>query len=158
MCDDFYSDPGAVREGALLGSPVGDDKAVERIRGLMATGEPAPSDVAVSSYVTLLSAESPAEGVVSPPGSRWTALVWLSLPEHCRGGLSFRRAGTGGVVRETAFIEAKFNRAVVFAAGSGPHVDGPGFGEGPETARLTQWLHLTTNSPESGLELEGHHA
>lgn len=174
VVDNFYRNPGAVRERALLGtwtvtdardeprSParvsrtsVAGDQAVDRILGLVTRGESSPSDTAVSTCFTLLPAEAPASGLACPPGASWTALVWLSLPEDCRGGLSFRRVGKeGAAAQQTAFVDAKFNRAVVFAAESGPHVDGPGFGDGPETARLAQWLHLTMDP----VQLEERHA
>lgn len=167
VIDDFYQNPTVVRELALRsvrapGATDGDQNGVWDLT------EHAPDDEGVNRMCTILSinptragvtatarfgalvANAPVPEAVGRPGLSWAALVWLTPSQDCRGGFSFRRLrdGAGGGDEETAFVESRFNRAVVFDATTGPHLEGPRLGDDPGSARLARWLHLTVTGED----------
>jgi len=190
VVDDFYPDPLAVRRAALAL----DYPAVTGVRtfpGRTSTGkiEPPQFDSIASQLVgeriegwrrptgfhchfriTLAGETGRYHAHVDPSGLAWVGVVYLSLPEHCRGGTVFyRHRGLGldrtpqqqpaldklGVAsiaellqrdgpdpdawEETMSLAMRFNRAIFYRPWLW-HSAGPGFGSGPEDARLVQLL------------------
>lgn len=115
---------------------------------------------------------------VDPSGLAWVGVVYLSLPEHCQGGTVFfrhralgldrtpheqsalTRLGVGSLAEllardgpdpaaweETTRLAMRFNRAVFYRPWLW-HSAGPGFGDGPENARLIQLLSFAYPQPQ----------
>ena len=97
-------------------------------------------------------------GVHADP-STWSAVVYLTLPEHCRGGLTFYRHRETGLCRQlprellrrdtldsqkwerVGHVPMRFNRLVVFEAGYLHGFFEELFGNSADDGRLTQHFY-----------------
>ncbi|MCH8154184.1 MAG: hypothetical protein IH786_02785 [Proteobacteria bacterium] len=116
VIDDFYPDPEAVREAALgyaypEGSgprtfpgrnsrqkhlPQGMDQAVSQVIGARVAGDPNPETTHGKFRITLASDASRYLVHADPTLLDWVGVIYLNLPEQCRGGTAFfRHKGLG---------------------------------------------------------------
>jgi len=191
VIDNFYNMPYKVRDLALNKTEYLDKNSlpfnfpgtesrqsfysqslIDRIN--VATGESMVVDPSKFSFGVFAKtfAHDERKKVVHVDSSDWTALVYLSLPEHCKGGTVFyedRETGLSSIPKTqelerlgysssenfnekfikpraqslrywktTARIAMKFNRMVLFRAGSLFHASEDYFGETDNDCRLIQ--------------------
>lgn len=162
VVDGFYADPMSVRESALRHTwhvaggedvPAGSTWAadahaepatVDRIAVLLGSPDRAAWGGIVRSGFAVFEESELVPAVTTLCRAGWGALIWLSPPDACRGGVSFCRPRTGPEAgdchdwEETMLVPARFNRLVLFAS------DLPyrctGFGQGPQTGSLVEFL------------------
>jgi hypothetical protein len=155
VVDDFYLDPIRIRERALAAVasqsqsgvlshalPAGfvDPESVDRIVQLSneeLISQTTPSTLTYLKVVPNGALDRLPEEYIG----KWVAMIWLNLPNQCQGGFSHYKTANlphAASEVETMFVAERFNRLVLFKASSGSYVDGPGFGTGPGSARLTQ--------------------
>jgi len=190
VVDDFYPDPQAVRRAALAldypevtgtrtfpGRTSGTkieppqfDAIASQLVGERVEGLKRPTAFHCHFRVTLAGETGRYHAHVDPSGLAWVGVVYLSLPQHCRGGTVFYRHRALGLDR-TPQEQAALARLGVGTIGEllqrdGPNPDaweetmslamrfnravfyrpwlwhsaGPGFGSGPADSRLVQLL------------------
>jgi len=84
-----------------------------------------------------------ADGATAPTeatmdGYRWAAILYLTPPDLCSGGISFLRGDDAGVPEVTMHVPIRFNRLLIFQPDLVRHEVGPGFGDDPLSGRLAQ--------------------
>jgi Family of unknown function (DUF6445) len=181
IVDDFYDDPTLVRSIALrsrydgppplvagqpqLGGaawrcqcpPEVEREAVAKVGKLL--GLPVKASIFQFRYTL---AESRKRAVCHVDGTEYTAVMYLTLPEHCRGGTSlFRHKPTNRFEaaldesfdytnpepwEEVYRVDMKFNRMVIYPGRLFHSPTAPFFGDSIENARLTQTMFVTTVS------------
>ena len=111
VIDDFYPDPEEVRRAALgcaypevsgpptfpgrnarqKFTPQGMDQAVSQVLGEPVAGDPNPDTTHGKFRITLAADKSRYLVHADPTDLTWVGVVYLNLPEQCRGGTAFFR-------------------------------------------------------------------
>jgi hypothetical protein len=190
VVDDFYPDPQAVRRAALALDypavqgvrtfpgrtsaskiePPQFDSIASQLVGERIEGQQRPTAFHCHFRITLAGETGRYHAHVDPSGLAWVGVVYLSLPEHCRGGTFFyrhralgldrtpheqaalARLGVGSIAEllqrdgpdpeawEEAMSVAMRFNRAIFYRPWLWHSAGPGFGQDPRDARLVQLL------------------
>jgi hypothetical protein len=171
VVDQFYRDPMAVRERALKNSEwiqpsAGEDSMYDartttytaeeeaRERLLKILGRPAvDGETAIRGFFTFIGESANDRLVPHVHDAHWAAVVYLTLPDQCSGGIAFYQlpnadipdAKTDGYLaqssptwEETTSIPMRFNRMILFKASTLFHRATHGFGQTPDSGRLAQ--------------------
>jgi hypothetical protein len=173
VVDGFHPQPVAVRESALrlpwrdpdladavpdatwiADQPI-DEEAGEQLRQILGPAAEAGWRGLSRMCFTVASGPWGEPEPVRGELEEWTAVVWLSRPDQCRGGIGFYQprsatdrdngAQQSSGWEETMFIPAAFNRMVLFRS-SVAHRWGPGFGQDVASGPL---VHLMMVHPIS---------
>ena len=177
IVDDFYDDPMRVRSAALHSSyedpppliagqpqlggaawrcncpPEIEREALTKLERLL--GVPIESNSFQFRYTL---GRSPKRAVCHVDRTQYTAVMYLTLPEHCRGGTSLFRHRPSNRYEaaldepfdytnpesweEVYRVEMKFNRMVVYPGRLFHSPTPPFFGESIENARLSQTMFI----------------
>ncbi len=160
--------PGRTSSRAL--APQGFDQVASSLLGERVVAHDGPGAFHLHCRVTLAGEEGRYHVHVDPSGLAWVGVIYLSLPEHCRGGTAFYRHRGLGLDRTPHRPEALQGLGVTSIAEllrrDGPdaaaweelmtvpmrynraifyrpwlwHSAGPAFGDRPENARLIQLM------------------
>lgn len=168
VVDNFYRRPHAVRAAALAGDWTESGPDGDVVHNAVADGPTIDAEVtgdilrivgATSESVTVNGHFGFTGAAVSPRlaphthDAEWAAVICLTPPEICTGGLSFYRTAPSdrpseaAGYEETMHIPAAFNRLVVFRA-SELHQASLGYGETPAEGRLAHVLLFTRHDQE----------
>lgn len=163
VVDDFYRAPMAVRQAALQrsvwphdgGEPghartytaVASPEVREQL-GRVTGFDPADGG-SLEGYFEFIGSAAASRLTPRIGASHWTAVVYLNLPGQCSGGVGFYRLrqaapqdSAPSLWEETSHIPMQFNRMVLFRSSALAHRPSSGFGEHPESGRLTQVFHF----------------
>lgn len=172
VVDQFYRDPILVRERALKHSEwiqpsAGEDgiydarttaypaneearESLLKIFGRTSNGD---RDTTIEGFFTFIGEGANDRLMPHVHTANWAAVVYLTLPEHCSGGIAFYQRTDAGIPEaktdgslkrssqvweETTYIPMRFNRMILFKASTLFHRAVHGFGRTPEAGRLTQ--------------------
>jgi hypothetical protein len=204
VVDDFYPDPHAVRRAALALDypavqgvrtfpgrtsaskiePPQFDSIASQLVGERVQGLQRPTAFHCHFRITLDGETGRYHAHVDPSGLAWVGVVYLSLPEHCRGGTVFYRHRVLGLDRtpqeQAALATLGVGTIAELLQRDGPdpaawdetmslamrfnravfyrpwlwHSAGPGFGRDPEGARLVQLLSFVYPQQPQGRQQE----
>ena len=172
VVDQFYRDPMAVRELALKNSEwiqpsVGEDgiydarttaysadeEARERLLRILGRAPVDDRETVIKGFFTFIGKGANDRLVPHVHNADWAAVVYLSLPNQCSGGMAFYRRTNAKMPdektddrltqpsqawEETTYIPMRFNRMILFKASILFHRATHGFGQTPESGRLAQ--------------------
>ncbi|MET8628879.1 hypothetical protein ABZW30_34955 [Kitasatospora sp. NPDC004669] len=89
-------------------------------------------------FYTFVSAGSAAHTEADTARANWAAVLYLTPPHLCSGGISFLRDAETEAPEITMHVPIRFNRLVLFRPNRVPHRASAGFGTDPLNGRLTQ--------------------